>query len=92
VSVIINQYVFGFELPVNDARLVQKLYSDDDLGEHVSDCTFWKDELLLSRVEIQVSLGQVLHYNIYVFLILEDLCDVGEEGVLADRRNQLCLQ
>lgn len=92
VPVIIDQYVFGFELPVNDAGLMQKLNSDDDLGEHVSDGTFGEDEVLLSGVEIEVALGQVLHHDVNVFLILEDLGDVGEEGVLADCRNQLRLQ
>ena len=92
MSVIIDQYIFRLELPVNDACLMQKLNSDDDLGEHVSDGTFGKDEVLLSGVEIEIALGQVLHHDVNVFLILEDLCDVREEGVLADRRNQLCLQ
>jgi len=92
VSVIIYKYIFRFELPVDDAGLVQKLKSNYNLGEHVSDCTFRKDEVLLSRVEMQIALGQVLHYDVYVFLVLENLCDVGEKGVLTDRRNQLCLQ
>ena len=92
MSVIIDQYIFRLELPVNDACLMQKLNSDDDLGEHVSDSTFGKDEVLLSGVEIEIALGQVLHHDVNVFLILEDLSDVREEGVLADRRNQLCLQ
>ena len=91
MSVICNQYVLRFELPVNDSLLVQKLNSDYYLWEHVSDGIFGEDEVLFSGVEVEIALRQVLHDDVDVFFVLEDLDDVGEKGVFAYGGNEFGL-
>lgn len=91
MSVIGDEYVFRFELPVNDALFVQKLNCNNNFSQHVSYRSFWKEEVLFLGVEVEVASRQILHHDVDVFFVLEDLSDVGEKGMLADGRYQLGL-
>ena len=36
------------------------------------------------NVKVEISLSKILHYDVDVFVILEGLDDIGEEGVIFD--------
>lgn len=52
---------------------MQKLNSNDYLSEHISNSVLGEDEILFSGIEIEITFRQVLHDDVNIFFVLEDL-------------------
>ena len=84
MSIISNKNILRFERAVDDVLLVEVLHANDDFSEDVFDGIFCEFDLLFVNVKVEISFWKVLHYDVDVFVILEGLDDIGEEGVIFD--------
>ncbi len=92
MSLLGKQDIFGFELSIDNTMLVQEANRHNNLSHDVSDEGFREKDVWLFGVEVEIAFGQILHDDVDVILVLEDLEDVCQERVPADGRDQLALQ
>lgn len=71
---------------------MQILKSNNNLDKYISDIIFCKMNLFFSKIEIEIPKGKVLHYDIDVIIVLENLFDRRKEGMISQQSNQLTLQ
>ena len=92
VPLFSQQDVLGLELAIDNAMRVQKANGHNDFSQHVPDHRFGEEQFLFFGVEVEIAFGQILHDDVYILFVLEQLNDVREEGVPADGRNEFALQ